>query len=351
MFMQRLRNDYPLALLTLFGSIFVIGVTPFAIYRFTIGSVLIGALEAAVIFCVLAGIAVAWRTGRTLGPTLFIAFVYTTACVAIAHLSGLPGLLWVYPQLVANFLLLGRRTAVATSMIAIAGVASSYAALPGAAAKTSFVASALIITFFAYVFASRAASHQRELESIAAHDPLTGAFNRRGLHAELEIAMANCARSGALTGMLMFDLDHFKRVNDTYGHEAGDDVLVQLARLVLASTRKGDRFYRLGGEEFGLLIPDTNLETVAMIAEKLRASVEAGVACGGKPITVSIGGTCLIPGETGSDLLARADAAMYMAKRNGRNRVVVHSDNVAAVAPGPTLQVDHLPIGVASPST
>ena len=144
--------------------------------------------------------------------------------------------------------------------------------------------------------------------------------------------MASSMRTGRPLGLLIFDLDHFKQINDDFGHEAGDEVLVQLSDVVRGSTRTDDRFFRLGGEEFGLLLPGANTATLRDIAETLRESVEREVKCRGRSITISIGAAHFRPGESASTWLARTDAAMYRAKRTGRNRSVFE-DELSAETP------------------
>jgi len=316
----------------------VLGITPFAVYRFAVGETLIGAIDLMIVAGIAAGSIYAWTTGRTAGASLFVSITYSIGCVAVAYIAGLPGLLWVYPVLVANFLLVARWPALAISTLAIVAITSSDVAVASMFQKAMFVATAVVMSLFSFVFALRADLQRSQLEAIAQRDPLTGASNRRGMEAELEIAMASSQRSGAPLGLLVFDLDRFKRVNDDFGHEAGDDVLVQVAELVRRSTRKDDRFFRLGGEEFGLLCPGANPGALWNIAEKLRVSVEREVQCGGRSITISLGAVPYRPGESAGDWLARADAAMYRAKRSGRNRTVIegHDATDDGTAPSPS---------------
>jgi diguanylate cyclase (GGDEF)-like protein len=323
---HKLHNT--LAIMTLFGVITALGITPFAFYRFANGQPVVGAIDLLIVACICIGVFHARRTGRTEGASLFIVVVETAGCVVIAHVGGLSGLLWVFPMLLANFLLIGRAPAVAVSAFAIAAVALADSALPNVFQKLIFAVSASVACLFAYVFASRAEAQRLQLEAIAAHDPLTGAYNRRGMETELQIAMSTSARRGSPLGLLVFDLDHFKQINDQFGHETGDAVLVRVAGCVRGCTRLADRYFRLGGEEFGLLIPGADPEALQMVAEKLRAAVEEEVHCGGRSVTVSIGGTCLALGESGAELLARADAAMYQAKREGRNRTVIDAGSM-----------------------
>lgn len=164
-----------------------------------------------------------------------------------------------------------------------------------------------------------------ETTRLATTDPLTGVFNRRTFIELAEQELARARRSAAPLSLMMLDLDHFKRVNDTYGHLVGDQVLVAFTRLVRECVRRGDLVVRYGGEEFCVLLPGTALAAAAALAERIRATTTARMLT---PlpfrITVSIGLTACAGGaHVGLDeLLARADEALYRAKDEGRNRVV-----------------------------
>lgn len=326
MWANRLRGNFHLAIVVLFGAITVLGITPFAIYRFASGQPLVAAIDLMIVACISTGSIYAWRTGRSEGAAIFVAITYSIGCIAVAYLAGLSGLLWVYPVLLANFLLVSRWPAVGISAIAIVAVVFADAALPTGAQKLMFVVTALVVSLFSFVFASRSELQHSLLEAIASRDPLTGASNRRGMEAILEAAMASSIRTGRPLSLLIFDLDRFKQINDDFGHEAGDEVLVQVSNLVRGSTRTDDRFFRLGGEEFGLLLPGANAATLGDIAESLRESVEREVQCHGRSVTISIGAARFRPGESASNWLSRTDAAMYRAKRAGRNRAVFEDD-------------------------
>jgi two-component system, cell cycle response regulator len=168
----------------------------------------------------------------------------------------------------------------------------------------------------------------RELEDLARlarRDPLTGLANRRAFEEDLAREAARAARSRAPLSAIIVDVDHFKRVNDTHGHPAGDAVLAAVAARVGAALRRGDLLARLGGEEFGILLPATELAAAAELAERVRARVAAEpvpVAGAAIAVTVSAGCAALGAGEAdGRGLLARADARLYDAKRGGRDRV------------------------------
>jgi len=162
------------------------------------------------------------------------------------------------------------------------------------------------------------------MSRLARVDPLTGALNRRGLEQALEEPTADLPE-GVLS-VVMADLDHFKRVNDTYGHAAGDEVLRQLARLLAQVVRQGDAVVRYGGEEFLLLLPGVRQTTAGRVAERARRSVEAHRFVIGEfdlDVTVSFGVAQRHSGETREHAIERADAALYRAKTTGRNRVEI----------------------------
>lgn len=166
--------------------------------------------------------------------------------------------------------------------------------------------------------------HEQMLERLATTDALTGLMNRRAFMANFEQELHRIDRGGEGGMLLMLDLDRFKRVNDTYGHAAGDLVLVELANILRTVLRRGDCPARLGGEEFAVLLPATSPEDALILAERLRTTLQGTCIDLGDQqlhITTSIGATPL-HGLDPQVILARADAALYEAKRQGRNRVV-----------------------------
>lgn len=166
---------------------------------------------------------------------------------------------------------------------------------------------------------------RNRLVDVAHTDELTGLLNRRGTLARLETEVARSARTGTPLALAMLDVDHFKCVNDTLGHSTGDDMLRHFARLVDHESRSYDIVGRLGGEEFLLIAPETDLEEAAIVAERIRIRVAAEPLRLDDeliPMTVSIGVTELTDDEDIDALLSRADEAMYAAKDAGRNQVV-----------------------------
>jgi diguanylate cyclase (GGDEF)-like protein/PAS domain S-box-containing protein len=167
----------------------------------------------------------------------------------------------------------------------------------------------------------------QEMRRMAMTDPLTGIGNRRYLEGRLKAALAVVQNSPSLVGLLFIDVDHFKRVNDTYGHNTGDDVLRMVANTLHYSLRATDTLGRWGGEEFiGILYEMQNKDNLQAIAEKGRALVEYSrldLNGRGLAVTVSIGATLLSAADTPELLVQRADGLMYMSKQAGRNRITI----------------------------
>ncbi len=170
-------------------------------------------------------------------------------------------------------------------------------------------------------------SLQLSLE-MAITDQLTGLFNRRYMSRHLNTLISNAGSTGKPVSFLILDIDFFKKINDTYGHDVGDDVLREFANRVSHNVRGIDLACRYGGEEFVVVMPDTDMTFAYMVAERLRQSVadipfKISVPPGQIMVTISIGVTASEgPGDTAEALLRRADQALYRAKRDGRNRVV-----------------------------
>ncbi len=165
---------------------------------------------------------------------------------------------------------------------------------------------------------------EERLRHQAATDPLTGLANRRHLLLQAELVAAQARRSGEPTGVVIADIDHFKRVNDTHGHDAGDAVLVHVARLLAANCREADLLARWGGEEFLLVLAGSDAEASRTLAERVRRLVaDSPVAVGEVrlPVTLSFGVTVAQPHEGLDEAIARADRALYASKTAGRDRV------------------------------
>lgn len=155
----------------------------------------------------------------------------------------------------------------------------------------------------------------------ATTDALTGIDNRIKFNQSLAIEIARATRYNSPLSLIIFDIDHFKKVNDTFCHSVGDKVLKSLAKLVEANIRETDIFARWGGEEFVILAPGISLTETLELADKLRSKVEEFDFNKPQKVTLSFGVTAFKKGDSSTMLLNRADEALYRAKENGRNQV------------------------------
>ncbi|WP_347927696.1 GGDEF domain-containing protein [Pseudomonas helvetica] len=176
------------------------------------------------------------------------------------------------------------------------------------------------------LFPMRNALLYRAATQSALRDPLTGTGNRIAMDQTLQREIDMARRHLQPLSLLMLDIDHFKQINDNYGHSAGDDVLKAVATLIKDQLRNVDMVFRFGGEEFLILLSNTSRDAAAMIGERLRYAAQAGeYSADGTLIglTVSLGCSTLLPGESADSLLRRAGSALYVAKREGRNRLAM----------------------------
>ena len=225
-----------------------------------------------------------------------------------------------------------------TAALGASNIAASGALASTAVWMVTLVAAAAFNFLFLFLLGMRM---QRSLLRIATHDQLTGVLNRRGMQVLLQAEWQRSQRYGAPFAVIALDVDHFKRVNDTYGHDAGDKVLVALATLLDKEVRDTDRVARMGGEEFLVLLPACKAEIEGvLLAQRLRnvlARMPVALASG-DPLTVTASwGVAGHQGRAGQDaslddLLRRADGALYEGKGQGRDRVVLACDGPAGAA-------------------
>ncbi|WP_341502014.1 GGDEF domain-containing protein [Gallaecimonas sp. GXIMD4217] len=265
---------------------------------------------------------------------LFLASFSLVVCVGVLYAPFRSGLfMWLYVFPVMSYLLLGRRMGLAlTALYLLAGmgilVYRLYQQDPAlkASALANFSLSLSVLWAMAHVYESRREQMVRELGLLAARDPLTGLNNRLHLD-DIFAGMAARARPEQPLSLLLVDVDHFKGINDRHGHQVGDQLLAALGEVIGRSVRQGDHAFRLGGEEFCILLADTDRHRASAIAERLRSQVAQQQLVATQEqlrVTVSIGvAEYPAQGDSFLDLYGQADASLYAAKDLGRNRVSV----------------------------
>lgn len=265
-----------------------------------------------------------WIYRRVPVRSLFAFAVIASFSLLLAiYLLELPGALWSFPVITFMYYLLGTRLA---SYI-------MFALFPGIVLVASFHVEAAIVPrltitlaftwFVAFVFSANIDRQRLALENMAYIDPLTGARNRREMTAEMRSSVYIKGRYGTSASLLILDIDYFKSINDSHGHQTGDQVLIDLTRYLKERLRKSDHLFRAGGEEFLILLPETELDQAQKLARELVGELPTEFLGGVEHVTVSLGVAELNAGETPDDWFSRADRALYRAKAKGRDRVEV----------------------------
>ncbi len=279
-----------------------------------------------VAFALVALILLVWR--RPPAPVLHaicpLGSVATAAVTAYAEPVGLTPVFFVWPLLIAAYFF-NRRALVLNFAFALALCALVLAVAVDPVLRTAMflgvVGLAGSVTVIVATLREQVVAAVAALEARAALDPLTQALNRGAFEQRLESELARVVRSDGECALIVLDVDHFKCINDSLGHAAGDEALRGLAACVDAVKRRSDVFARIGGEEFAVILPDTDAAGATQFAEHLRRRI--ATADLGRPMTVSVGVTGRgISGDSVRAMLADADEAMYAAKRAGRDRVM-----------------------------
>jgi diguanylate cyclase (GGDEF)-like protein len=237
--------------------------------------------------------------------------------------QGFYGALWAYPVAIACFFVLSQRIAnLSAVLLLVSGGVLVYRFVDLGMALRFTVSFGMTIGI-ANCILSVTTRLQKELRHQAITDPLTGTYNRRHMDACLAKFVERGSDRTGTASILLIDIDHFKRINDQLGHASGDHVLVEISNLIKNSIRKTDQLFRVGGEEFLLLLPETSVEHSMVVAENIRAAIENAVWLDNyPPVTISIGASQRRGSDLTQEWLKAADHALYQAKISGRNRVV-----------------------------
>lgn len=334
--LRRLRNDFQLSIITLMGFFGVLGISPYAVYRLSEHNYVVGAADVTIVLSTIFAVLYAWRTGDTVKPGVAVCIIFSAAATLIAIKLGVNGLFWIYPLTLFNFFMVSPGKALLATTLVLGTLVGYALAVPGSVFEShyqmiSFLVTSLMASTLAFIFAHRTRNQRDQLQLLATQDPLTGAHNRRAMNEALRLACASLRRHGDSYAVLVMDIDHFKQINDSFGHQAGDQVLTAFVELIKRCSRKEDRLFRFGGEEFLLLLPGADQASLLTVANQLQGVVAQQLQGPGGPVTMSSGGAVLQRGEHWESLLKRADQRLYQAKSAGRNRAIVSDADVTSL--------------------
>ena len=324
---QRVAGDLQMTVITLIAALAVASILPFGVFRLIQGHTALAVIDFAIVVSIVIAMVHSLRSGNSRYAGTLMAAITTASCAVVTFAFDNHGLYWTYVVFTTNFMIAPRRVALLANLVVLVGVAFSPSAIETVFELAVYLSTGILVSTSAYLFAQHTANQRAQLVSVASRDSLTGARNRLLMTTDLALARQEHQGKESSGAIAMLDLDRFKRVNDAFGHEAGDRALVEFVRLIEAHSRKSDRLYRFGGEEFVLLLPNTPEPGVRIQLEKLRRVIESELKDpDGNAITVSAGAAMQNNDADWSQWLSRADFALYRAKAGGRNRVVMDGD-------------------------
>ena len=321
--LKRFRRNSQLGILALLGVTITGTLALFAGYRVLQGQWLVASIDFTIIVLIAVPVIHALRSGNVAGPGAFLCASNSLCCAFASYVIGPVAKPWMYLVLMTNFVIAGPRQALVCNSLLIVAVMLVPDIFDLSVERISAAAVAVLVTLFAWLSALRVSTDQQELEVLASHDTLTGLPNRRMMEQVLEGAVSRHRDGHRSHGLLIVDIDHFKEVNDTYGHAAGDAAIADLAAILKFEMRKHDQVFRFGGEEFVVLMDADSGNDLWVASERLRQAVRNGLRGPGGRITVSLGGAMAGEEERWQEWFSLADEALYRAKNNGRDSSVI----------------------------
>lgn len=296
-----------------------LGIGPFAVIRFMNGEWLAGIIDVIVIVGIVTLGYVVYHTRRVRYAMLAISILCVGGVVSTVYFVGPQQVYWAYPALMAIFYLIRPNEAILLSLTMIALLIPKFLPVVNSVETTTVFLTIVVMSTFGYAFSVVTSNQRTALIRLATKDPLTGAGNRRALENKLDEVVRKRQRMPVTASLIMLDLDHFKAVNDRHGHAAGDAILKSLTEIINLRIRVTDSLFRIGGEEFVVVLDGQDRAKARHLAEQLRTLVEANELVPDHDVTISLGVAQLMGDEDAETWLRRADEAMYEAKRRGRN--------------------------------
>jgi len=301
----------------------VLGVFPFMIVRYMQGEWGAAIVDTIIVAGFLGLGIYVYKTRRVQVASIAIACFCIAGVIATVYVVGPQQVYWAYPALMAVYYLVRPRIALVLSMVTVAALIPRLLGNVDSHTMTTVLITIAVMSSFAFAFSLITNQQREQLMQLATKDPLTGAGNRRSLDAKLDDVVNNRRRSGMSASMLLIDLDHFKKVNDVHGHRVGDLILKRVTEIVNLRIRITDSLYRIGGEEFVVVLEGQDADRAKHLAEQLRTLVHENELVPDRSLTISLGVAELVADETANDWMHRADEALYEAKRAGRNTTSV----------------------------
>lgn len=305
---------------------------PFSVYHALWGNPLVLAVLLPIMCVQALSLYLVYRNGFNPVSANLLAFVQVGAVAVYVYGVGIEASYWLYASAVANFYIVRWRAALIYNTGAAILVAAMLLSYPEYLSR--FLFSYILVNIFLYAYSRHLDRRTREVNALLHTDSLTGAGNRMAMEAALERSVGHFRRYQTPSTLLMLDLDHYKRVNDEFGHSVGDRILKAFTTTIASRLRETDHFCRFGGEEFVVIADNTSLPDARRLAEDLRDMVAHTEFHPTGGLTISVGLAELREDESTDDWLRRADLALYEAKNAGRNQVQSAEHGTSASSSG-----------------
>jgi len=318
---QNSMQEFRDRIIMILGFVTIPFLSPFLVEHIINGRLTMSVVAVLVMFILMVNSCTLYRSKKQLVPIWLFFILLHIVLFYSAHSIGGEALFWSFPLLFIMIFVASKSTVKFLTSFSLVFLIACAFELLNFEYASRFAITIILTCIFSSVLVNYLTKMQDELSGLAVRDPLTNALNRRQMDAFLNDAIEETKRGFGPASLVLLDIDHFKVLNDSQGHGVGDKVLVDLVETLHQRQRRLDHVFRIGGEEFLILLRNTELKHAITTAESLRLSVEEDELFEGQAITVSLGVAEYQTGESSEEWLARADVNLYEAKNLGRNRV------------------------------
>ncbi len=304
----------------------------FSFYRLITGDLMLAAIDLVMALLMVVIFTQSWRSKKVKYLNIIAVISFMLGIFGVMYLKGPDMIFWAFPAMGATYFLLQSRPAFVANIVFIGGITLLFFDVFTKAEAMSIYPSLVLVCFFGFILSMRSERQNKKLLKLVSEDALTRVKNRRSFDEKVEEILANYKRLPKPACMLLLDLDCFKKINDSYGHKQGDQVLVDFARIVKSRIRETDFIYRFGGEEFVVIAKNSSLEDSGNLADSIRKFVQENEKLSKFKVTVSIGVSEIMPMDDANSWFRRADMALYESKSSGKNTVrIAELDEYKAV--------------------
>ncbi len=298
-----------------------LGITPFVFFRYMQGDWAMVALDIIIVIGMVLVFFYVYRTKKTKYPSLLFLFVAQVGSTISFYINGGHMVNWIYPAMLSTFFVAKPRYALLINFVILLVYSPKLISYFNTIDIIVIVFSVSISNIIAFRFTQGLRGQEKELKKIASEDYLTETGNRRALKLYLDKLWVKIQKDNTLATLILLDLDHFKKINDDYGHLVGDKALVNISKLIKETLDDNYPIFRYGGEEFLIVCPCASQDGYAL-AEKIRKEVKKANLIEQSKMTISLGVAQYNDGETLNQWIHRVDEALYQAKNKGRDCVI-----------------------------